>query len=161
MGVGQDGDDGRLVAYRRLVTTGAGRTVTGRSIWRNAPTGKLSGRPLSFNDEDTGFTAGMGNVFIARLGDKGIRGRQHDNALAPVFTYMHIDDAIEDKEHFGAVINVPDIGLVGPVHTQACAFNFGNVAGLPCPRGLESREFAKRLRHGTAQVSLLQCPQMR
>jgi hypothetical protein len=57
-------------------------------------------------------------------------------AIAPI---VHGDQAVQQHEHFLAVIHVPDIGLVGPVQADGRAFDLGKRQRIP---GLAGDEVA-------------------
>ena len=47
------------------------------------------------------------------------------------FAVMHVHFAIEDEEHFRAVIDVPFVGAFGPVQANARPVDLGKVVGAP------------------------------
>ena len=51
-------------------------------------------------------------------GKEDVTGRQRDHILGVVVAVVHIDDAIENREDFLAIIDMPLIGLIGPMQSH-------------------------------------------
>lgn len=58
--------------------------------------------------------------------------------FGPIQPILHVNRTIEHNENLGAVIDVPDIGLVGPMQPHRRTFNFGEIAGAPGAGGGEA-----------------------
>ena len=54
-------------------------------------------------------------MFIARLGMENVACLKVQHLFAAGSADTHIDTSVEDGEHLRAVVDVPAVGLVGPV----------------------------------------------
>lgn len=75
----------------------------------------------------------MGNVLAADLGVEEVAGSEEHPQLLTLFAVTHLHFAIQHHEDFAAVVDVPDIGLVGPVQAYRGAVEVGNVQRAPGP----------------------------
>ncbi len=92
------------------------------------------GRPgavLAFDDEDAGFGGGVGDVLVAGFGVADTTGGESFEVLAPVAAVVQVDRAGEDDEHLGAVVDMPEVRLVGPVQPDRCVVDVNEVEGSP------------------------------
>ncbi len=58
-------------------------------------------------------------MFVAIFGEHDVTALQTLDRLRPALAIMHINRVIEDDEDLAAVIDVPDIRLVGPMQPHA------------------------------------------
>lgn len=68
-----------------------------------------------FDHQDARFAKGVGDMFIAWLGVKEVPCFKMQNLFAASGPDMHVDTPVEDSEDFRAIVDVPAVGLVGPV----------------------------------------------
>lgn len=93
-----------------------------------------------FDDEDArGSVVGVCDVFVTDLGHTDPTRGQALDLLRTLRSVVHVDLPLEDDEHLGPVIDVPDVGLVGPVQAHGCIGDSGEVG---CRPGSVSGEFA-------------------
>ena len=78
-------------------------------------------------------------MLIADIGHKNIRWPKAYRMFRAIQPILHVNRAIEHNENLGAVIDVPDIGLVGPMQPHRRTFNFGEIAGAQARVALKLR----------------------
>jgi len=88
----------------------------------------------------------MGHMLAACLSEKYVSCVKHDDFFFSAFPEMHIDRAIQNREHFLAAIDVPPIGLIRPVQAGRRAAHIGNIQRGP--RLTPGEFFAAKNPHG-------------
>ena len=76
-------------------------------------------------------------------------GEAAHRMFGPIQPVFHLNRAIEHDENLGAIIDVPDIGLVGPMQPHRGAFNFGEITGSPGTGSSEAAVVLIDVGHGT------------
>ena len=82
--------------------------------------------------QDAGFPPGMGDMFTPDPGEEDVSSFQRHDLLGAVFAVMHVNHAIEHGEHFLTFVDVPDIGLIGPVQARCDPGHIRHVDRTPC-----------------------------
>src|SRR5262245_40787459 len=70
-------------------------------------------------------------MLVARLGMADIAGPHGLAVFLAAAAVMHGDGALQQHEHFSAVIDVPDVGTVGPMQANGYALDLGDRQGAP------------------------------
>ena len=101
----------------------------------------------AFDDKNAGDAMRYRTVRISSLGKEYRAWSQPMRLLGFVFADLHIDLPVQDDEDFRPVINVPDVGLVGPVEADGHAIYLGNAESLPSAPPLELSRLRNSHRH--------------
>lgn len=99
--------------------------------------GAALNRALALDHQDASFADGVRNMLVASLGNENVRGRQANDVLVAVEAIMHIDMAAQYDKRFGAIVFVPDVGLIGPVEPDGRTVDLDEVASTPGAIGSE------------------------
>src|SRR5258706_1403529 len=94
--------------------------------------------PFPFDHQDAGLAARMGDMLAAGLGEKDVARTQRHDFFRAAFAVVHVDGAVEHREDLFAVVDVPPVGLIGPVKAPGRAVDVGDVQRSP---GLLAGEF--------------------
>lgn len=70
-------------------------------------------------------------MFVADLGMADAAGGESLDALLAVLAVVHVDRAVEDDEDLRTVVDVPDVGLVGPVQPDGRLVDLRDVERPP------------------------------
>ena len=70
-------------------------------------------------------------MLTAHTGKENITGLKFDHFFKAGFAVVHVHCAIEYGEHLFAIINVPFVGLVGPVQSGRGSLHIGNIQRGP------------------------------
>ena len=90
----------------------------------------------------------MRHVAVSVIGEKGVARDQTHRFFRTVFAIAHLDLARDDDEDLGAVIHVPDIGLVAPVQPHARPFDQAQINRAPGAVRPKLRQALENVRHG-------------
>ncbi len=66
-------------------------------------------------------------MLVAWFGVADAAGRELLDVLLRALAVVHVDRAVEDHEDLGPVVDVPDVGLVGPVQPDGSAVDLCDV----------------------------------
>jgi hypothetical protein len=94
---------------------------------------------FALHDQDPGRRDGMGDVLVAFLCYAHPAGGQPLDPLLALVAVVHVDRTCEDHEHFAAVVDVPVVGLTGPMHPDGYTINLGQVQRTPVIVSHEAR----------------------
>ncbi len=111
------------------------------------------------------FAHRMRNVFGPDRCIEDIACLQHRRALLARFAVTHFNPAVENGEHFLAVVDVPFVGLIRPVQPRSDATHVGDIECAPwtlsrkCPAADNLHdEYANRIAHADrVPHGMLQC----
>src|SRR5690606_18631076 len=117
----------------RLVTLTSHRIKIDRSSYNAQP----SEAALAFDHEDAGLGGRVRDVFVAGFGVADDAGGEAFDVFLAVAAVVHVDRAVEDGEDLGAVVDVPDVRLVGPVQPHGGGVDLGDGGGAPGEIDLE------------------------
>jgi len=70
-------------------------------------------------------------MLIPHIGHKNIVWPKAHGLFGAIQPILHLNRAIEYDETLGPVIDVPDLGLIGPVQPHRGGLNFGEITGTP------------------------------
>ena len=70
-------------------------------------------------------------MFIARLGVENVTCFKVQNLFVASGPDMHIDTPVENGEDFRAIVDVPAVGLVGPVEPNGRVINSLDRQSIP------------------------------
>ena len=77
-------------------------------------------------------------MLITDIGHENIRRPKPHRMFGPIQPIFHFNRTIEYDENLRPIIDVPDIGLVGPMQPHCGAFNFREIARPPGAGGGET-----------------------
>src|SRR5690348_8195487 len=103
--------------------------ATGAAIRTTTP----SGAAFLLDHEDARFADRTSHVLGAHRSIEDVAGLQHDRLFAAVLAVAHLHLPVEDGEDFLPVVDVPIVGLVGPVQARGDAVHVGDVQRAPGP----------------------------
>ena len=73
-------------------------------------------------------------MFIAVLCVKNVPGFKWINDDLVALLGVHFDFTVQHNEHFRSVVNMPFVGLIGPMKPyRSCACDCFNHQCIPCP----------------------------
>jgi hypothetical protein len=99
--------------------------------FENGPGRRRSGAAGAFDDEDARGAAGVGGMGVALVGVEDVAGLQARHPFFAVGAVVHVDRAVHHRKHFRAVVDVPGVGLVGPVQAHGGVRHRGDQVGAP------------------------------
>ena len=97
---------------------------------RDARSGQLLAS-LALDDQDPRLRYRVGHVFVADLGVAHTAGREPLNLFLSGVSVVHVNCAIEDHENLRSIVDVPVVGLVGPMQPDSRVLDLGDVQGTP------------------------------
>src|SRR5262245_37754460 len=86
---------------------------------------------LLLDHQDARGSRRMRDMLVARLDMADVAGLHRLAMLRAVAAVMHGDGALQQYEHLGAVIHVPDVRAIGPMQANGCAFDLGDRRRVP------------------------------
>jgi len=93
--------------------------------------------PLRLNDENASSTHRVSNVLGANRSVEDVPHMEGDRIFLSVDSKMHFHLPIQHDENLLTVVDVPLVGLVGPVQASCYAIHVGNRQGTPSTLGGE------------------------
>ncbi len=93
--------------------------------------GSLLDAALALDHEDPGFWRWAGDVLVPGVSVAQPARRQTLDPLLAVLPVVHVDGAVEDNENLRPVVDVPHVGLIGPVQPHRGVLDLRDVQCAP------------------------------